>query len=192
MDGSLKDGPSAKPKAGCQVRLFSSQEIPPAVAFTEPQRAASPLLSPGALHRAAGEEIKVSYQVLDKGKKGRKRSKKSASQGPAPTVLQDGPAEKSRRVVHVAGTPMICEPLLSVATPHMRSVHYACLDIEKRRIREKDESYLVFKVKVPDVPGFVRDFPGEVFYLSHTDMGVQRHSRLIRRPRRRGSFFPWR
>ena len=128
------------------------------------------MLSPGALHMAANEEIKVPYKVLDKGKKGRKRSKKSASQGPAPTVLQDGPAEKSRRVVHVAGTPMICEPLLSVATPHMRSVHYACLDIEKRRIREKDESYLVFKVKVPDVPGFVRDFPGEVFYLRHTDI----------------------
>ena len=54
------------------------------------------MLSPGALHRAAGEEIKVSYQVLDKGKKGRKRSKanKSASQGPPPTILQDDPAKK--------------------------------------------------------------------------------------------------
>ena len=127
-------GPSAKPS--CQVRLFSSQETPPAVAFTEPQRAASPLLSPGALHRAAGEEIKVPYQILVKGKKGRKRSKanKSASQGPPPTISQDGPAEKSRRLLHVAGTPMICEPLLSVVTPHMRSVHHACYDIEKCRI----------------------------------------------------------
>ena len=68
------------------------------------------MLSPGTLHMAAGEEIKVPYKVLDKGKKGRKRSKKSASQGPPPTVLQDGPVEKSRRGVHVAGTPMICEP----------------------------------------------------------------------------------
>ena len=101
---------------------------------------ASPLLSPSALHRAAGEEIKLPYQVLDKGKKGRKRSKanKSTSQGPPPTILQDGPTEKSRRLLHMAGTLMICEPLLSVATPHMHSVHHACLDIEKRRIREKD------------------------------------------------------
>jgi hypothetical protein len=168
LDDEPPPVPSAKPS--CQVRLFSSQETPPPVAFTEPQRPKGPLLSPGALHMAAGEEIMVPTKVLDKGKKGRKRSKKSASQGPAPTVLQDGPAEKSRRVVHVAGTPMISDPMLSVATPHMRSVHYACLDIEKRRIREKDESYLVFKVNVPDVPGFVRDFPGEAFYLRHTDI----------------------
>ena len=30
--------PSARPKAGCHVRLFGSQETPPPVAFTEPQR----------------------------------------------------------------------------------------------------------------------------------------------------------
>ena len=29
-------GPSARPKEGCQVRLFGSQETPPPVAFTEP------------------------------------------------------------------------------------------------------------------------------------------------------------
>ena len=119
------------------------------------------MISPGTLHREAGEEIEVPHKVPEKGKKDRKRSKpnKSASH-PPPTILQDGPAEKSRRLVHVAGTPMICEPMLSVATPHMRSVHHACYDIEKRHIRDKDESYLVFKVKVPDVPGFVTDFPG--------------------------------
>ena len=52
----------------------------------------------------------------------------------------------------------------------MRSVHHACYDIEKHHIREKDQSYLVFKVKVPHVPGFVTDFPRENFYVRHTDI----------------------
>ena len=83
-------GPSARPKAGCQVRLFGSQETPPPVAFTEPQRAAAPMLSPGALHRAAGEVLEAPLKLPEKGKKGRKRKPKSSSQGPPPTIAQDG------------------------------------------------------------------------------------------------------
>ena len=68
--------PSARPKVGCQVRLFGSQETPPPVAFTEPQRAAAPMLSPGALHRVAGEVLEAPLKVPDNGKKGRKSKPK--------------------------------------------------------------------------------------------------------------------
>ena len=130
------------------------------------------MISPGALHRAAGEEIEALHKVPEKGKKGRKRSKpnKSASQGPPPTIAQDGPVVKSRRLVHVAGTPMMNDQLLAVTTTYMRSLHHSCRYIEDRRIQDKDESYLVFPVKVPDVPGFVTDNPGDIFYVRHTDI----------------------
>jgi hypothetical protein len=177
--------PSARPKAGCQVRLFGSQETPPPVAFTEPQRAAAPMLSPGALHRAAGEVFEAPLMAPDKSKKGRKRKPKSASQVPPPTIAQDGPVDNSGMPVHEAGTGMMNPQLLAVATPHMRHLHHACLYIEQHRIKDKDESYNVFKVKVPEVLGFIFDVPADIFYVRHSDIfdllrGIQLHDTLVR------------
>ena len=175
-------GPSAKPT--CQVRLFpSSQETPPPVAFTEPQRPA-PMISPNTLHRAVGEEIAVVNDVV-KCKKGRKRKPKAASQGPKPIRAQDGPAENPRKRLHEAGTPMLSDSMLLVAGSHMRSIHHGCLFVEGRRIRERDQSYLVYKAKVPNVPGFVAVAPGDIFYVRHTDIfdmlnGFRLHDTLVR------------
>ena len=145
------------------------------------------MLSPGALHRAAGEEIVALHNIVqEKVKKGRKRKPRSASQGaPPPTIAQDGPVDKPRMPVHVAGTGMMNPQLLAVATPHMHHLHHACLYIEERRIRDKDESYNVFKVKVPEVPGFVTDVPADIFYVRHSDIyhmlqGIRLHDTLVR------------
>ena len=115
-------GPSTKPS--CVVLVFSSQDTPPLVAFTEPQRAV-PMISPGTLHRVAGEVIETPHKVPEKGKKGRKRKPKSASRCQRP-IHQDGPAEKSRRLVHMAATLMMNPQLLAVATTYMRSLHHSC------------------------------------------------------------------
>ena len=99
------------------------------VAFTEPQRAAAPMLSPGTLHRVAGEVFEAPLMAPDKSKKGRKRKRKSASQVPPPTIAQDGPVDNSTRLVHEAGTWMMNDQLLAVANPHMCHIHHACLYI---------------------------------------------------------------
>ena len=57
--------------------------------------------------------------------------------------------------------------------------------IEESRIRDRDESYNVFKVKVPEVPGFVTDVPGDIFYVRHSDIfdllqGIRLHDTLVR------------
>ena len=57
--------------------------------------------------------------------------------------------------------------------------------IEERRIRDKDESYNIFKVKVPEVPGFVTDIPADIFYVRHSDIyhmlqGIRLHDTLVR------------
>ena len=80
---------------------------------------------------------------------------------------------------------MMNAQLLAVATTYMRSLHHSCQYIEERRIRDKDESYLVFPVKVPDVSGFVQDYPAEIFYVWHTDIfdmlnGFRLHDTLVR------------
>ena len=80
---------------------------------------------------------------------------------------------------------MMCNSLLEVAGSQMRNLHYSCLTIEERRIRENDQSYLVFKAKVPYVPCFVSVPPGDIFYLWHSDMfgmlnGFRLHNTLVR------------
>ena len=145
------------------------------------------MLSPGTLHRAAGEVFdQAPLMAPDKSKKGRKRKPKSASQVPPPTIAQDGPVDNSGMQVHEAGTGMMNPQLLAVATPHMCHMHHACLYIEERRIKDKHESYNVFKVKVPEVPGFVTDVPGDIFYVWHSDIfdllrGIQLHDTLVDR-----------
>ena len=88
------------------------------------------MISPSTLHRAAGEEIEAPHKVVpETGKKGRKRSKphnKSASQ-PARAIVQDGPAARPRKLLHEAGTPMMNDQLLAVATAYMSSLHHSCL-----------------------------------------------------------------
>jgi hypothetical protein len=146
------------------------------------------VISPNTLHRAACEEIVAPHKVVpEKEKKGRKRSKptnKSASQ-PTRAILQDGPAVRPRKLLHEAGTPMMNDQLLAVANAYMRSLHHSCLYIEERRIKDRDESYLVFQAKVPDVPGFVQDYPADIFYVRHTDIfdmlnGIRLHDTLVR------------
>ena len=127
------------------------------------------MISPSTLHRAAGEAIAVASDTI-KGKKGHKRKPKGASQNPKPIRAQDGPAEPPRKLQHEAGTPMLCTSMLDVAGLHMRSIHHGCLFVEERRIREGDKSYLVYKAKVPNVPGFIEVASGDIFCVRHTDL----------------------
>lgn len=172
-------------KPPCQVRLFpTSQETPPPAHFTEPPRPAVPLISPSTLHKAVGEVNAVADAGKDK-KKGRKRKPKVQA-APNPVLrAQDGPAGQVRNQQHVAGTPMMCPSMLEVAGSHMRSLHHACLYIEECRLKENDQSYLVFKAKVPKMPCFVCVPPGDIFYVRHTDIfdmlnGFRLHDTLVR------------
>jgi hypothetical protein len=72
--------------------------------------------------------------------------------------------------MHVVGTPMLNDSLLAVTPSCMQSLHDAILTIETRRIREKDQSFLVFPVKVPVGLGFVDSAPADMFYLRFTDI----------------------
>lgn len=150
----------APAKPPCKVRLFpTSQETPPPVPFTEPPRPVVPLISPGTLHKTVGEVNAVAEAV--KSKKGRKRKPKGdRGQDPNP-LFRDGAVGQARNQQHVAGVPMMCKSMLEVAGSHMRSIHYGCLTIEQCRIRDNDQSYLVFKAKVPShMPCFVTVPPG--------------------------------
>jgi hypothetical protein len=127
----------APAKPPCKVRLFpTSQETPPPVPFTEPPRPVVPLISPGTLHKTVGEVNAVAEAV--KSKKGRKRKPKGdRGQDPNP-LFRDGAVGQARNQQHVAGVPMMCKSMLEVAGSHMRSIHYGCLTIEQRRIRDND------------------------------------------------------
>lgn len=175
----------APAKPPCKVRLFpTSQETPPPVPFTEPPRPVVPLISPGTLHKTVGEVNAVAEAV--KSKKGRKRKPKGdRGQDPNP-LFRDGAVGQARNQQHVAGVPMMCKSMLEVAGSHMRSIHYGCLTIEQCRIRDNDQSYLVFKAKVPShMPCFVTVPPGDIFYVRHTDLfdmlnGFRLHNTLVR------------
>ena len=149
---------------------FSSQETPPATAFTEPQIAEVPnIISPNTLKKAVCEQNSVPLQQIKK--KGRKRPTKKAAGASQPTPstirAQDGPPSPkdiSRRV-HVAGRAMLPTNMLNAATGAMRSLHDSVLSLEKRRLRENDVAYPVFVAKVPEGKGFVDSTIGGMIVL---------------------------
>src|SRR3989337_852498 len=150
-------GTAEKPNCNRRRLAFSSQETPPAAAFTEPQIAeVRNIISPNTLKKAVSEQNSIPLQQKKKGRK--RKSNKGASQ-PAPSMIcaQDGPPSPkdiSRRV-HVAGRPMLPTNLLNAATGAMRSLHDSVLSLEKRHLRENDVAYPVFVAKVPEGKGFM-------------------------------------
>src|SRR4051794_26421391 len=130
-------------------RLFSSQETPPAAAFTEAETTeARNVISPNTLRNAISEEVKVPLGEKPK-KKGRTRKKKgptTASQ-PAPTIrAQDGPPRPDGIMwtVHVAGKRMLSRVMFDAAGGPIQSMHDSVLTIETRRLSENDVAYPVF------------------------------------------------
>ena len=179
----------APAKPPCQVRLFrNSQETPPPAPFTEPPRPAVPM---STLKKAVGEVNAAAVPNTVKGKKkGGRRRKAKGDRGQEQIPVyraKDGPVgEASRSKHHVAGTPMMRPSMLDVAGPHMRNLHHSCLHVEERRLRENDQSYMVYRAKVPsDVPCLVSVPPGDIFYVRHTDIfdmlnGFRLHDTLVR------------
>src|SRR4051812_39209867 len=124
-------------------RLFSSQETPPAAAFTEAETAeARNFISPNTLRNAISEQVKVPLGEKLK-KKGRTRKKKgptTASQ-PAPTIrAQDGPPRPDgiMSTVHVAGKRMLSHAMFDAARGAIQSLHDSVFKIEKRHLPGKN------------------------------------------------------
>ena len=165
-------GTAEKPNCNRRRLAFSSQETPPAAAFTEPQIAeVRNIISPNTLKKAVCEQNSVPLQEKKKARK--RKTKKGASQ-PAPSTIraQDGPPSPkdiSRRV-HVAGRAMLPTNMLNAATGAMRSLHDSVLSLEKRRLREKDVAYPVFAAKVPEGKGFVDNSIGGTIVLRFDDI----------------------
>ena len=161
-------------KSNCNRRrlAFSSQDTPPAPAFTETQIAeVRNIISPNTLKKAVCEQNSVPLQEKKKARK--RKTKKGASQ-PAPSTIraQDGPPSPkdiSRRV-HVAGRAMLPTNMLNAATGAMRSLHDSVLSLEKRRLRENDVAYPVFVAKVPEGKGFVDNSIGGTIVLRFDDI----------------------
>ena len=164
-------------KSNCNRRRleYSSQETPPAAAFTEPQIAEVPnIISPNTLKKAVYEQNSVPLQQIKK--KGWKRPTKKAAgvSQPAPSTIhaQDGPPSPkdiSRRV-HLPGREMLPTNMLNAATGAMRSLHDSVLALEKRRLREKDVAYPVFAAKVPEGKGFVDNSIGRTIVPRFDDI----------------------
>lgn len=165
-------GTAEKPNCN-RRRLFSSQETPPAAAFTETQTAeVRNIISPNTLKKVVSEQNSIPLQ--QKKQKGRKRKNNKGASQPAPSTIraQDGPPapkDISRRV-HVAGRPMLPTNLLNAATGAMRSLHDSVLSMEKRRLSENDVAYPVFVAKVPEGKGFVDSTIGRMIVLRFDDI----------------------
>ena len=165
-------GTAEKPNCNRRRLAFSSQEMPPAAAFTEPQIAeVRNIISPNTLKKAVCEQNSVPLQEK---KKARKRKTNKGAGQPAPSTIraQDGPPSPqdiSRRV-HVAGRAMLPTNMLNAATGAMRSLHDSVLSLEKRRLREKDVAYPVFAAKVPEGKGFVDNSIGRTIVLRFDDI----------------------
>ena len=120
-----RDLPGTAEKPNCKRRrlAFSSQEMPPAAAFTEPQIAEMRnIMSPNRLKKVVSEQNLIPLQQ----KKGRKRKNNEGVSQPAPSTIraQDGPPSPkdiSRRV-HVVGRSMLPTNLQNAATGAMRSL----------------------------------------------------------------------
>src|SRR3954467_12522334 len=140
--------------------MFSSQEMPPAAAFTEAETAeARNVISPNTLRNAISEQVKVPLGEKPK-KKGRTRKKKgptTASQPASMIRAQDGPPRPDGIMlrVHVGGRPMLSAAMLDAATGAMKSLHDIVLNIEMRSLRENDVAYPIFTAMVPEGKGFV-------------------------------------
>ena len=163
-----------------RLQLFSSQETPPAAAFTEAETAeARNVISPNTLRNAISEQVKVLLGEKPK-KKGRTRKKKgptTASQ-PAPTIrAQDGPPvpDGIMSTVHVAGKRMLSHAMFDAASGAIQSLHDSVLTIETRRLREKDVAYPVFVAKVPEGKGFVDCNIGRLIFLRFDDIFAMLH-----------------
>ena len=164
-------------KSNCNRRrlAFSSQETPPAPAFTEPQIAeVRNIISPNTLKKAVCEQNSVPLQEIKKKGRKRKTNKGAGASQPAPSTIraQDGPPSPkdiSRRV-HVAGRAMLPTNMLNAATGAMRSLHDSVLSLEKRRLRENDVAYPVFVAKVPEGKGFVDSAVGGTIVLRFDDI----------------------
>ena len=168
-------GTVEKPNCNRRRLAFSSQETPPAAAFTEPQIAeVRNIISPNTLKKAVCEQNSVPLQEIKKKGRKRKTNKGAGASQPAPSTIraQDGPPSPkdiSRRV-HVAGRAMLPTNMLNAATGAMRSLHDSVLSLEKRRLREKDVAYPVFAAKVPEGKGFVDGDIGGTIVLRFDDI----------------------
>ncbi len=168
-------GTAEKPSCNRRRLAFSSQETPPAPAFTEPQIAeVRNIISPNTLKKAVCEQNSVPLQEIKKKGRKRKTNKGAGASQPAPSTIraQDGPPSPkdiSRRV-HVAGRAMLPTNMLNAATGAMRSLHDSVLSLEKRRLSEKDVAYPVFAAKVPEGKGFVDNSIGGTIVLRFDDI----------------------
>src|SRR4051812_40794976 len=171
---------SAEMNSKNKLRLFSSQETPPAAAFTEAEMAeAGNVISPNTLRKVVSEQVKVPLHEKPK-KKGRTRRRKGPTtvSQPAPTIrAQDGPPRPDGIMlrVHVAGRPMLSTSMLDAATGAMTSLHDIVLNTETRRLRENDVTYPVFTAKVPEGQGFVACDIGRVIFLRFDDIFAMFH-----------------
>src|SRR3954465_14390583 len=121
-------------------RLFSSQETPPAAAFTEAETAeARNFISPNTLRNAISEQVKVPLgeKPKNKGRTRRKKGPTTASQPTQTIRAQDGPPRPDRIMWTglVAGKPMLTRAMFDAASGPIQSLHDSVLTIEMRSLR---------------------------------------------------------
>ena len=82
-------GTAEKPNCNRHCLVFSSQETPPAAAFTEPQIAeVRNIISPNTLKKAVCEQNSVPLQLIKKKSRKRKTKKGAGASQPAPSTIR--------------------------------------------------------------------------------------------------------
>lgn len=176
------------PKTVTQRLVFTgfSQEDTPPEAGDPPQQKPSTIFSPNTLNKTVNEVGVAPPGPSEKKKKSRKRS---AKKGPGASMSQ--PTQKIRHDdvipgrpdgltrVHEAGQPILSADLLRFASGAMHSLHTTILYLEGNLLKEKDPSYPVFTVNVPEDPDFVHEDPADLFFIAFEDVFNLFHLRRL-------------
>src|ERR1041385_3490587 len=125
---------SAEINSNNNRRLFSSQETPPATAFTEAETAeARNIISPNTLGKAVSEQVKVPLHEKPKKACARRKKGPTTASQPAPMIrAQDGPPRPNGIMSRVISA------MLDAPTGDMKSLHDIVLNTEMRLLREND------------------------------------------------------
>ena len=166
-------------------RGLSQEDTPPEAGDPAVQKPAT-IFSPNTLNKTVNEVGVAPPGPNDekKRKPRKRRAKTGASMSqPAQRIRHDDvipatcPDGLTR--VHEAGKPILPGDLIRVASGAMHNLHSTILYLEECLLKEKDPSYPVFQVRVPEDPDFVHEEPADLLFIAFEDVFNLFHLRRL-------------
>ena len=159
--------------------------MPPEAGDAAIQKPAT-IFSPTTLKKTVNKVGVAPPEQDDKKKKARKRKPKTAPGAsmsqPAQKIWHDSvipPRPDGLTRVHEAGKPILPPDLLRLASGSMHSLHSHILYVEQTLLKEKDPTYPVCVVNVPEDPDFVHEEPASLFFIAYEDVFKLFHLRRL-------------